>query len=74
VLPALVPELSYDGLAVAKGDAASLAFDRLSRDEMEEAERQALRSGLEEYCRLDTLAMVRILDVLRARALSRSAK
>jgi hypothetical protein len=74
VLPALVPELSYDGLAVAKGDAASLAFDRLSRDEMEEAERQALRAGLEEYCRLDTLAMVRILDVLRARALSRSAK
>ena len=29
VLPALVPELSYDGLAIAEGGTASIEFERL---------------------------------------------
>jgi predicted RecB family nuclease len=73
VLPALVPELSYDGLSVSKGDEASLTFDRLCRDGLNAEEAAGLRAGLEEYCRMDTLAMVRILAVLRSRAFARTA-
>lgn len=73
VLPALVPDLSYEGLSVSRGDEASLAFDRLSRDGLGPAEAARIRAALEEYCRLDTLAMVRILEVLHSRVFTRAA-
>jgi hypothetical protein len=50
VLPALVPGLSYEGLAISDGWAASRAYID--------------RNDLWEYCKLDTLAMVRILEKL----------
>ncbi len=67
VLPALVPELSYEGLAVADGGTATVELERLlfRGSEMTKQERVELRAGLLEYCRLDTLAMVRIVDGLR---------
>lgn len=74
VLPALVPELTYEGMAIARGDEACLAWDRLCRDELTEEQRASLRAGLEEYCRLDTFAMVRILQTLNARVLVRRAR
>lgn len=64
VLPALVPELSYDDLDICDGAMASGAWVRMiqTKDsgEMEEIRRQLL-----EYCGLDTLAMVRILDKMK---------
>lgn len=63
VLPALVPELSYDSLAIGNGGDASAAFYNLKLAE-NELERQATRKALLEYCGLDTLAMVKILDKL----------
>lgn len=67
VLPALVPEMSYDGLAVADGTQAMLAWERLLlAPDADEAER--LRRALWEYCALDTLAMVKILKRLEALA------
>ncbi len=63
VLPALVPELSYQGLVVADGQAAMQAYHEMGMlVEGEELER--LRGALLEYCRLDTLAMVRIVEAL----------
>ncbi|MBF0275793.1 MAG: DUF2779 domain-containing protein [Nitrospinae bacterium] len=63
VLPALVPELRYDELAVSNGRAACTAYAKLSRiDNKEEIER--LSKGLLEYCKLDTFAMVKILEKL----------
>lgn len=64
VLPALVPDLSYDALAIADGDAAMDGYHRMcvARDYPDELER--IRDDLREYCRLDTLGMVRILEVL----------
>jgi hypothetical protein len=63
VLPALVPELSYQGLAVADGTAAMLAYQEMcaTRDPQRLAE---IRRGLLEYCELDTWGMVRILEEL----------
>ncbi len=63
VLPALVPELSYAGLEIADGMAAMQAYrDMCALEPGEELER--LRRAMLKYCRLDTLAMVRILEVL----------
>ncbi len=63
VLPALVPDLSYAGMAVADGMAAMRAYHKMCAldDPLALA---GLRRGLLEYCRLDTLAMVRILGAL----------
>jgi hypothetical protein len=65
VLPALVPDLSYEALGIQNGTAAMAVF--LEHSEQADPEAYAAqRSDLWEYCKLDTLAMVRILDVLRA--------
>ncbi|MGJ8588500.1 MAG: DUF2779 domain-containing protein [Yoonia sp.] len=63
VLPRLVPELTYDQLAVASGTDAMEAWGRLISlsDENEKGE---LKKELFAYCKLDTLAMVRILEVI----------
>ena len=63
VLPALVPELSYDFLAIGDGSAAALAFTELF-EERDPTRRLEVRRQLLDYCRMDTYAMVRIFDVL----------
>jgi predicted RecB family nuclease len=67
VLPALAPDLSYDDLEISDGQDASAEIARLMLrgGEMEPAERQELRQNLLAYCKVDTLAMVRLLEVLR---------
>ena len=70
VLPALCPgdpELDYHNLEdVHKGDEASAAFQRMPSLSPEEQE--SLRRSLQAYCRLDTLAMVKIWEKLIAAA------
>jgi hypothetical protein len=63
VLPALVPELSYDNLEINEGGLASIAYESLQTetDLMFIAE---IKQQLLEYCKLDTLGMVRILEKL----------
>ena len=63
VLPALVPELSYDALAIGNGTVASLAFYNLKFEEDRQAAEKT-RIALLKYCELDTMAMVRILEKL----------
>ena len=63
VLPALVPDLSYDSLAITDGEMAMLAYSRLGKIS-EGAERQQIRRALLEYCQMDTLGMVRIWEKL----------
>lgn len=63
VLPALVPEMSYEGLPVADGTQAMLAWERLLQAP-DAAEAERLRRALWDYCTLDTLAMVKILERL----------
>jgi hypothetical protein len=64
VLPALVPELSYDALPIRDGEMASSAWVRMiqSRDD---AERSTICKDLLRYCHLDTYAMVRILEKMK---------
>ena len=58
VLPALVAELSYDGMEIAEGDAATRALERLllRGETLAAAERARLREALLRYCELDTRA------------------
>ena len=66
VLPALVPDLSYDDLEIAGGQVASVElFNLMFRgDGMAEGEGETLRARLLAYCKLDTLALVRLKEVL----------
>ena len=68
VLPALFPDdpsLDYHNLdAVHNGAEASAAFSAMAKLPPEEL--AALRENMLKYCRLDTWAMVKIFDCLRA--------
>jgi len=64
VLPALVPELSYDNLEISDGGMASSEWLRMIRLD-DDNEKEKLRQQLLKYCHLDTLAMVRILGIMK---------
>ena len=63
VLPAVCPELSYDELEVGEGGMASQYFLNMIH-EKDPVKIEGMRRALLEYCKLDTLAMVKILEVL----------
>lgn len=67
VLPALVPELSYDGMEIGGGGMAMDAYFRMCASNDSEKIEQ-IRKALFEYCGLDTLGMVRLLEKLRSMA------
>jgi hypothetical protein len=69
VLPALVPEMSYQGMAVANRQDAGLAWESLVRGSLDQSERERTRKALLDYCGQDTVAMVRLVDKLRLRTL-----
>jgi predicted RecB family nuclease len=68
VLPALVPDMSYDGMAVANGQDAGLAWESLVHGGLDQAERERTRKALLDYCGKDTLALVKLLDMMMQRA------
>ena len=63
VLPALVPDLSYAGMAIADGQAASYAFESLMYEQDDE-KKTKIKTDLLAYCNLDTEAMVRVWEIL----------
>lgn len=67
VLPVLVPSLSYNELGISEGLAATIKWFRAATwTSMSDAERLQIFNDLQEYCELDTLAMVEIFNVLAA--------
>ena len=71
VLPALVPGMTYEGMEVADGTDAGLAWESLLRGGWDEVERDRIRKALLDYCGQDTLALVRLVDRLLLRLPSR---
>lgn len=67
VAPAIAPELSYEGLEVADGLAASLAYESLLDDPAAPGVDKTRRALLD-YCERDTLAMVRVLQAVERAA------
>lgn len=64
VLPVLVPYLSYKGLEIADGDTALVTFAKMAQGKMDSEDMEMTRAALLEYCKMDTLAMVRLHEVL----------
>ena len=65
VLPALVSEMTYDGMEVADGQAAGLAWDSLVRGGLDQEMCGRIRKAMLDYCGQDTLGMVRIVEKLQ---------
>ena len=63
VLPALVPELSYNDLEIKEGGTASNTFLSMVNDTFE-GDTEDVREQLLEYCKRDTLAMVKVVERL----------
>jgi hypothetical protein len=64
VLPALAPELSYNDLEIKDGGAASSTFLSMVNKTFK-GEVSSTRKNLLEYCKLDTFAMVKIVEKLK---------
>jgi len=63
VLPALVPEMTYEGMEVGGGMEAGAAFLRMISTE-DLTEKKRLEKALRDYCGQDTLAMVKLREKL----------
>lgn len=68
VLPALCPELSYEGMEIANGQAAMDAYFVMCKAKHDAEKLAEIRANLLKYCHLDTYGMVRILEVLKGLA------
>jgi len=64
VLPALVPEMDYNDLAIQDGLQAGVEFSRQLDSNISEPEKEKIRQNLLQYCKQDTLAMVKIRDTI----------
>ncbi len=56
--------MSYDNLEIGEGGAASMAYVKLIDPKVLKAEKEKIRKDLLDYCGQDTLAMVRLVEVL----------
>ena len=63
VLPALFPDFNHKDLAISEGTMAMAAFEQL-QTETDIFKIAELRDNLLAYCKLDTLAMVKIFEFL----------
>jgi hypothetical protein len=68
VLPAVVPSLGYDDLAIQGGGQAAAEYYRMIFLESDWVEQDSIREALLRYCARDTLAMVELRRVLREKA------
>jgi len=67
ILPALVPDMKYEDLAIHEGNQAALEYLRMIDPCTSPAEKQEIKKALQRYCGQDTLAMVKIREELLRR-------
>lgn len=65
VLPALVPEMTYDGMQITNGQDAGRAWKSLVREGLDQKEHETIKKALLDYCGQDTIALLRLLDSLK---------
>ena len=64
VLPAILPEMSYETLSIQEGSQASFEYLHMLNPTTSPVERKKIKKDLLDYCAHDTLAMVRIREEL----------
>jgi len=67
-LPAFVPEMSYENLGIHNGGEATNKFMDFMTGNQTSEETAQMMHDLHEYCGQDTMAMVRLLDVIQSTA------
>jgi hypothetical protein len=72
ILPALVPSLAYDDLAIKEGGHAASQYYRMVFVETDWVERAAIEEALLRYCARDTLALVELRRALLEKAQMKS--
>lgn len=68
VLPAVVPSLGYDDLAVQDGGSAAHEYYRMVFEETDWVEKERIAESLSHYCARDTQAMLELRRALKAKA------
>lgn len=68
VLPILVPDMSYDGMQIADGNTAMATFAYMAQGRYETEMLETLRRNLLDYCKQDTMAMIRLHEALAREA------
>lgn len=68
VLPAIVPSMGYDDLAIREGGHAASEYYRMIFVETDWVEQLSIKEALLRYCARDTLAMVELRRVLKEKA------
>jgi hypothetical protein len=68
VLPAFVKNMSYEDMEIADGGAAMEAYHEMCAVADSPKELKRIRTALLEYCKQDTLAMVKLLEVIEEKA------
>ena len=63
-LPVIVPSMSYGGLNIADGGTASVMFARMARGDTNQDDVEQIRNDLLDYCKQDTLAIMRLHEEL----------
>ena len=64
VLPAFVPDMTYDGLGIQDGEMASIRYLSCIKNLVSDTEKIKIFKDLIKYCSQDTLSEVKLLDVL----------
>ena len=64
VLPVLVPELTYKNLNIQDGGMVMNGWKKMMFDMEDAGEKEVMTEDLLRYCELDTLAMVKIFEVV----------
>lgn len=63
-LPVMIKGMRYDDLDIGDGDTAVAAFAKMARGQASSDEAKRIRKALCEYCRQDTLAMVKLHEAV----------
>lgn len=68
VLPAFVKGMSYDNMEIGNGGEAMEAYSQMCNLADNPKELAKIRKDLLEYCKQDTLAMVKVLQMIEEKA------
>ncbi len=65
VLPVFEPGLSYEDLELQEGQTVSIVYESISKGWIEGDEKERMMEALREYCLVDTLGMVKLVEILK---------
>lgn len=68
ILPAMIEDMSYGDLDIHEGTQASMEYERMICKSTPQTDKNNIKTALLEYCKQDTLAMVRIREELLKKA------